>query len=274
VCIIKTLHAQRDSSCGYGSKFCKAETLRPLLHIHPNWPQFKRLLNKGSDWPLDDIEDRDREEDVKEALTFSNHKGASSKPDLLSSLVRNDVVYGFAIPFPLEKMTNIPGILFAPLNIQEQNTINSTSRIVPSKRLTHNQSYKWAASGTSVNSRTRKADLHPCVYGGLVRRLVNWAVAARWKYPTTRIYATKIDFKSAYRCLHVSYRIAKQSCTQLPHEEIALMALCLTFGGTPCPFEWGVISETICNLATALLLNNNWNPDNLQAPNQAHFPPP
>ncbi len=36
---------------------------------------------------------------------------------------------------------NIPGILFAPLNIQEQNTINSTSRIVPSKGLTHNQSY-------------------------------------------------------------------------------------------------------------------------------------
>jgi hypothetical protein len=52
------------------------------------------------------------------------------------------------------------------------------------------------------------------------------------------------------------------------------MVLCLTFGGTPCPFEWGVISETICNLATALLLNDNWNPNNLHASDQAHFPPP
>jgi hypothetical protein len=213
MCITKTLHAQRDSPRGYGSEFCKAKTLRPLLHIHPNWPRFEQLLNKGSDWPLDNIEDRDREEDVKEALTFSNHKGALSKPNLLLSLVRNDVVYGFAVPFPLKKMTNIPGILFAPLNIQEQNAIDSTGRIVPSKRLIHNQSYKWATSGTSVNSRTRKADLLPCVYGGVVRRLVNWAVEARRKYPTTCIYATKIDFKSAYRCLHVSYRIAKQSCT-------------------------------------------------------------
>jgi hypothetical protein len=77
--------------------------------------------------------DIDREEDVKEALTFGNHTGASSEPELLLSLVQNDVVYGFTVPFPLKKMTNIPGILFAPLNIQEQNTINSTGRIVPSK---------------------------------------------------------------------------------------------------------------------------------------------
>jgi hypothetical protein len=31
--------------------------------------------------------------------------------ELLSSIMSNDVVYGFTIPFPLEKMTNIPGIL-------------------------------------------------------------------------------------------------------------------------------------------------------------------
>jgi hypothetical protein len=80
---------------------------------------------------------------------------------------------------------------------------------------------------------------------------------AQQKYPTTRVYGTKIDFKQAYRHLHVSYKIAKQCCTQLPHEEIALMTLRLTFGGTPFLFEWGVISETICNLATALLLDDD-----------------
>ncbi len=52
------------------------------------------------------------------------------------------------------------------------------------------------------------------------------------------------------------------------------MALCLTFGGTPCPFEWGVISEAICDLATALILHYNWNPDNCHAPNKENFPPP
>ncbi len=274
LCITRALDAQQDSPLGFGSEFRKAATLRPLLHRHPNWIRFESLLNEGSNWPLDDISEDDRIKDMNEALIFGNHKGASAEPELLSSLVRNDVIYGFALPLPLEKMHTIPGILFAPLNIQEQNTIDNTGRIVPSTRLTHDQSYKWAASGTSVNSRTDKTKLLPCVYGGVVRRLVNWAVAARQKYPATRIYATKIDFKSAFRRLHVSPNTAKQSCTQLPHEDLALMALRLTFGGTPCPSEWGVISETICNLATALLLNDDWNPNVLHAPNQQNFPSP
>ncbi len=70
------------------------------------------------------------------------------------------------------------------------------------------------------------------------------------------------------------YLTAIQCCTQIPDLEIALMTLCLTFGGAPCPFEWGVISELICDLAMAILLNKNWKPDELHAPNQDKFPEP
>ncbi len=52
------------------------------------------------------------------------------------------------------------------------------------------------------------------------------------------------------------------------------MALCLTFGGMPCPFEWGAISKAICDLATALILHDDWNPEDLHAPNQEIFPTP
>ena len=193
--IEKALEAQASSPLGYRSEFRKPDTLRPLLQLHPNWERFERLLNNGSDWPLDPISEEEREQDVHEALEFGNHRGAELEPDLLTLLVNSDVTYGFAVPFPLPKMLRVPGILFAPLNIQDQNTINSMGRIVPTKRLTHDQSFKFSASGTSVNSRTRKDELLPCVYGGVVRRLVNWAVAARRKHPTTRIFATKIDFK-------------------------------------------------------------------------------
>jgi hypothetical protein len=48
----------------------------------------------------------------------------------------------------------------------------------------------------------------------------------------------------------------------------------LTFGEASCPYEWGVISETICYLATTIIQNDAWDPDNLQAPNQEKFPPP
>jgi hypothetical protein len=52
------------------------------------------------------------------------------------------------------------------------------------------------------------------------------------------------------------------------------MTLRLTFGGAPCPFEWGVILELICNLATAILLNEDWDPNKLHTPNQDKFPEP
>ncbi len=188
--------------------------------------------------------------------------------------MNDDVVHGFALPLPLPKIKNIKGTLLAPLNIQAQHSINKTGRIVDKDCLTHDQSYKWTQSQTSVNSHTQKDKLLPCVYRGVVRRLVNWAVAARRKYPTTRIYATKIDIKSSYRHLHVNTKVAAQCCTQLSYLDIALMTLRLIFGGAPCPFEWGVISETMCNLATAIILNNDWDPDKLHAPNQEDFPPP
>ena len=52
------------------------------------------------------------------------------------------------------------------------------------------------------------------------------------------------------------------------------MALWLTFGGTPCPYEWNIISETICDLTTALLLYSNWNPHKIHTIGQENFPPP
>jgi hypothetical protein len=148
----KALKAQQDSPLGYGSEFQKADVLEPLFHLHPKWERFKNLLNNGSVWPLAEISKVERVKDVEVALTFGNHKGATKQPDLLKLLVNNNLIHGFAFPLPLNKIAQIQGILLAPLNIQAQNTINDTGRIVPKDRLTHDQSYKWSYSGTSVNS--------------------------------------------------------------------------------------------------------------------------
>jgi hypothetical protein len=164
----KALEAQQNSPLGYGSEFRTAATLAPLLRLHPNWDCFMILLKKGSDWPLEELDKEKRKDDVKEALTFRNHKGASTNPALLQALVNDDVIYGFAIPFSHDKIRKLKGILFAPLYIQAQNTIDKTGWIVPKNRLTQDQSYKWKSSTTSVNSQVRKEDLLPCYYGGVV----------------------------------------------------------------------------------------------------------
>jgi hypothetical protein len=110
------------------------------------------ILTHGSKWPFIDTSDENRANDVIEALTFGNHKGASTKPDLLKKLVQKDVKYGHSVPISLESVTKIPGLILAPMNITAQNTIDEFARVIPKDRLTHDQSWKWQGSGTSVNS--------------------------------------------------------------------------------------------------------------------------
>ncbi len=52
------------------------------------------------------------------------------------------------------------------------------------------------------------------------------------------------------------------------------MRLRLSFSSKPCPYMWGVFSKTICDLANAILFNNNWDPFDLLAPNQQPLVPP
>jgi hypothetical protein len=50
------------------------------------------------------------------------------------------------------------------------------------------------------------------------------------------------------------------------------MMLHLSFGGKPCPSEWGAILESICDLASAILHSNDWDLDKMYAPNQHLVP--
>ena len=155
------------------------------------------FLLEGSKWLLVEISKNEQQQDLVNALTFGNHKGTSQKPVILKKLIAIDVKYGYSLPIPLSSVQLIPGLVMAPMNIMEQNSIDEFGRIIQKDRLTHDQSWKWS-SGTSVNSRVQKELLQACQYGFCIHRLINWAIAARRKYPGQQILATKIDYKSAY----------------------------------------------------------------------------
>ena len=53
-----------------------------------------------------------------------------------------------------------------------------------------------------------------------------------------------------------------------------IVALRLTFGGSPGPYEWGVLSESICDLSIAIMQDTGWDPTSLCATNGHLFPPP
>lgn len=249
------INANFTSPLGYGSEFRPTSILRPIFQWHLNWSQLHLLLTNWSIWPLDELDkEKRKQEDVEDALTFSNHKGATSQPELLWSLTKKDIKNGIGLVIPLSLARQIPGTLLAPMNITKQNTINEQGKIIPKDRLTHDQSFPLS-SGPSVNSRVQVGKLLPCRFGGCICRIANYAIAAHRIYPNRRIYATKTDYKLVYLCF-----------MQLTDKKIEIILLSLTFGGTPGPYKWSVLSKIICDLANALLLDNNWDLLNLHAP--------
>ena len=141
---------------------------------------------------MEDLKEGDRRTYMEEAISFGNYKGAERNPFLLRSLVEKDVTHGCCLVLPLNKVSRIPDILLALMNIMTQNTIDDHGRIIEKDRLMHDQSYKWD-SGTSVNSRVDNDELLPCRFGACLKRLMNWAVAERRMYLERRILSSKIN---------------------------------------------------------------------------------
>jgi hypothetical protein len=251
------LEVQCNSFVGYGSEFRDIDTLQKIFGWHPNWTRMSTIPENRLEWPLEPIDKELRCNDINTALAFGNHKGGSLQSELLQKLVSKDVHFGYCLPLPLDKARKIPGALLAPMNIQNQNTIDKHGRIAEKDCLTYNQSYKWP-SGTSVNSRIITEELLPFMFGACIKRIVNWAISAQQKFSKSPIQASKFDFKSAFRRCHLNVASAVQTCTQLVEINILLMMLRLSFGEKPCPFEWDVISKSICDLANAILHDDSW----------------
>ncbi len=209
----KAIEVQARLPIGYGSEFRKSDVLLPLLQKHPLWNQMRAMLAHGLQWPTEPITKEDRAADLIEVLKFGNHKGTTTQPELLLKLVSGDIKHGYALPLPLGKIKRIPGICMAPLNIQPQWTINEHGEIIEKDRLTHDQSFEWEKSGYSVNSQTNTSQLQQCRFGKCLLRLINWAVAARKKYPNRRIMAKKDDVKLAYHRLHLHSKTAVKTVT-------------------------------------------------------------
>jgi hypothetical protein len=110
------------------------------------------------------------------------------------------------------------------------------------------------------------------MYGRCLMRLLCWIVLARRKFPQAPIALQKIDIKLAYRQCHLNAITAMQTITLLPKDDLGIIMLRLTFGGTPCPFEWNILSASICNLANEILFEDNWDPRTNYAPSQNLVP--
>jgi hypothetical protein len=73
------------------------------------------------------------------------------------------------LPFQPCTVTELPGIVLAPLGLAHQQTINELGEIIPKEQLTHNQSFN-VVPGTkrSINDGLHLDTLTPCHLGHAV----------------------------------------------------------------------------------------------------------
>jgi hypothetical protein len=92
----KALKAQQDSPLGNGKEFKPPSILQQVFGLHPLWNWMEAFLLEGSKWPLAEISKKERQQDLVDALTFGNHKGALQKPVVLKKLSQKTSSMGTA----------------------------------------------------------------------------------------------------------------------------------------------------------------------------------
>jgi hypothetical protein len=120
-----------NSPFGPGKEFKPPDVLHLVFGLGPLWKHMEDFLAHGSKWPLVKISKEEQVNNLNNALTFGNHKGALAKPELLLKLIGKDVKYGYSTPIPLDSVKLIPSLEMAPMNIMAQNMINEFGQVIP-----------------------------------------------------------------------------------------------------------------------------------------------
>jgi len=180
-------------------------------------------------------------------------------------MLQEEVTKGWQLPLPTIAADVLPNTAIAPLGLVLQASIDDKGNIVDKYRLTHDMTFEMSEKGqNSVNNRVIPTNLTPCRYGQALLRVCHKIVFLRHNHPNEKILLTKVDWKSAYRRLHLHVDTAAQSMVSI--DGMLLMALRMTFGGAPNPSQWSDITEPACDLANDLCRRPDWSPAEFQSP--------
>jgi len=207
------------------------------------------------------MDEESRIKDLNFHKERGNHTSALKHLNKLDAIISKEISRGFAFPLPIDIIFNIPNAALALLGCHQQETMNKRGERIPKYRMTHDQSFP-RPSGHSVNSRVIKESLPPCMYSIVLSRTIHYIVNIIRHHPLTRIYLRKFDLDAACKCCHLSAATASESLTIF--DGLLLMALRMTFGGTPYPSLFrGCISNTIADVSNSIIHNIYWDHSSL-----------
>ena len=214
------LNRRVRSATSYGSEFKSTADLEPLLQFHPRWPILKEKLENGSLFPLAQVSEVERSNDLEAAFTRGNHKSAQKNTDFLAKAIKKETKKGWLLCLPEDKYNQIPGLCLSPMGVAEQLGVTASGEFEPKLRVTHDLSFPGAYSNESINSRVLKEELEPCMFGHAFIRIIHYIVKTRSRFPDKKIWIRKEDLKSAYRRMHVNAKTSLKSAIRMKVDEI------------------------------------------------------
>ena len=109
------------------------------------------------------------------------------------------------------------------------------------------------------------------VYGWALPRIIHFIVALRLAWPLRTIFISYYDYSDAYWCMAHNTLAVAQTTTCLAY---AFVSFRMTFGGSPNPPTWCNFSEMVADLANEISLCKDWDPSEIQSPDQPVTPEP
>ena len=181
-----------------GSEWRPTDILQPIFQDHPLWNKIKSHCTDGVYWPTEPIEEQERLRDLALVIEYGNHKSAVESKEDIYAATKKEVVRGWQLPLPIDKIHLIPGAVAAPMGFPKQFTIDEKGNRYEKGRTTHDQSFNAAFKEDgikrSVNDRVREEDLTPLEYGHTALRHIHRLLALREKHPGVHLPQAKIDF--------------------------------------------------------------------------------
>jgi hypothetical protein len=120
------IQAQNTSQIYYGSEFKKPDLLAEIFANHPLWDYVKEILTSGATFPLKEIPNEIRQQDIEFHIERGNHKSTLKYQEAVTKIIKEDVERGFALILPLLVIQHIKQASIAPLGCQKQWSINNT----------------------------------------------------------------------------------------------------------------------------------------------------
>ena len=281
----KLVCADENSQLFPGSEFRHPDELDLLFDGYIDWWFIRTYVTGGAGTFSQPLPEYLRDRALQSGLEYGNH---TPDNEALMELLGPEIKKGFFLPIPSSHLSEIPGVVVAPLNIDWHYSIDDDGNRVHKPRLIHDMTYTphlsvelgdWhtfpeidpelaqplrnqieeRGHAVSLNDRNLEHALPPCRYGHALSRFVTAVSELRRRYPDEPIYISKTDWKAAYRRIHARASAAFQTIVVIG--DLAYICLRFTFGQASAPPLFSAASDMLAAFITYLIQQPYWGPE-------------